>query len=454
MRITLLLLFLTSTAFADRWGAYVENRTVSPNGKHYVVARSPEFMKLSFQICRRRDGVAPLLPAENPDPIDRDSEDKLLAEGQLDWCPIAIRVLDSEPSAVLFEKHGGVGRGNSLALVDEKGQTRWTVQLDDLFTAQEIEKFMRTVSSIWWSQGWWIDEKRGKVVVVATGDALREVDLKDGKVSTPPAKVLLLRVEEGPVADRCLALEVMSRILPEGMTPWVTTVAQDEKQPVAVRLRAAIASKKAGEDPRAGDLFLAAIPKGQPIDERRYAIGHLGEILGEKAIPHLREAMRGTADGAWGSAQEGLAAFGEHAVPVLIEMMKEVKETPDYRGGAAHVLAKIGARSSVPALVETISDPVEYVANAAANAAIAIGAPDLEEKLAAILLKGSTQDSRLAGYFEDHPGERAVEALVAALGRTKPDTYDRRRVLQTLRKITGKDFGEEAEDWKAGLKGR
>jgi HEAT repeat protein len=233
----------------------------------------------------------------------------------------------------------------------------------------------------------------------------------------------------------------------------VTTVAQDEKHPVAVRLRAAVASKKAGDDPRAGELFLAAIPRGQEESLREYAIAHLGEILGDKAIPHLRDAMRGKADEAWSAAKDALAGFGEDAVPVLVEMLKEEKESPDYRGGAAHALGDMGkaGAAAVPALLEAVSDKVEYVANAAVNAAVAIGAPDLEERLAEILLKGSTQDSRLAGYFEDHPSDAAVKALVAALGRTKAATYERRRVLESLRKCTGKDFGEEAEAWKAGL---
>ena len=40
---------------------------------------------------------------------------------------------------------------------------------------------------------------------------------------------------------------------------------------------------------------------------------------------------------------------------------------------------------------------------------------------------------------------------MAALGRTKADTYERRRVLESLRKCTGKDFGEEVEAWRVGL---
>lgn len=456
----LLLALLPKVASADSWREYTDNRTVSPNGKHYVVARSPEFRKLSLEICKRRDGAAPIAPAEKSESwrekekqvsIDRDPQDALVAEAKLDWCPLDIRVLDKEPAAILFENYMGVGYGNSLACVDSKGKVRWRISLGDLFSPKDAAQFRHSVSSIWWNSGWWVDEDREKIVVIAYGDLLREVDLKDGTVETPSSKVLLTRVEKGPVADRVLALEVASRLLPDGLTPWATAVAKDEAQPLAVRLRAAIAARRAGDDMPAAEMFLQGIAKDQDEQARRFALSHLGEVMGEKAIVHLRDAMRGKAGNGWAAAQEGLAALGEAAVPALVEMLRETKESSDYRGGAAHALGRIGAPSAVPALIEAIEDPVEYVANAAANAAIGIGAPDLDAKLAALLEKGSTQDSRIASYFESHPSDLAIRPLLAALGRTKPDSFEERCAIDALAKTTGHNFGRDVQKWKDAL---
>ncbi|MBI2922506.1 MAG: HEAT repeat domain-containing protein [Planctomycetes bacterium] len=456
-RLLPLVLACAAPACADSWAPYPHQRVVSPNGKHYVVAQSKAFGEWTFEMCRRRDGAAPIAPAKEdrwePEKVDvsRDPEDKLLSGGKLSKCPLDFRVLDDEPGAVLFETYGWVGSGSAFALLDAAGRLRWSVQLGDLFSIQEIGRFQRSVSSTWWYRGWWVDEGRQRIVSIAYGDLLREIDLKEGTVTTPGPEVLLTRFQEGPLPDRLLALEVSARLKPKGLSAVATLLLEDAAQPLEVRLRAAVALRALGEAPAAEKLFLEAIPLGQPEETRGYAIAHLPDILGEKAIPHLREAMRAGGDAGWGPAMDGFESLGEQAVPALVEMLGETKEPANYRGGAAHVLGNIRSAAALAALLEAISDPEGYVANAAANAAIAVGGPELDDRLAEILLAGSTQDSRLAGYFEDHPSAKAVKPLLAAGGRSKPDTYERRRIVSALKQCTGKDFGEDIEKWRTGL---
>src|SRR5205814_1490812 len=104
-----------------------------------------------------------------------------------------------------------------------------------------------------------------------------------------------------------------------------------------------------------------------------FALAHLPSVLGAEAIPLLKSAMRGESSEGWSAAMDGFADLGEKAVPSLVAMLTEAGQSADYRGGAAHTLAKIGSKAALVALVAAIADPVEYVANAAANAAIGIG---------------------------------------------------------------------------------
>ena len=109
-------------------------------------------------------------------------------------------------------------------------------------------------------------------------------------------------------------------------------------------------------------------------------------------------------------------------------------------------------QEAVPALLQAASGDDKYTANAAINAAIETGAPDLSKNLAALLARGSTQDSRIAMYFEEHPADHAVAPLLEALPRSKAGSFDRGRILKALRKCTGKDFGDDPEAWRKGLR--
>src|SRR6185503_12620760 len=120
----------------------------------------------------------------------------------------------------------------------------------------------------------------------------------------------------------------------------------DRSEPMALRLRAAVVLHRAGLKVPAAELFAAARAEDQPQALRCYAVRHLPTVLGEAAIPVLRETMRGPAGSTWGgstwcAAYQALAAIGEPAVPTLLEMLEARDESRDCRAGAAYALAGI-----------------------------------------------------------------------------------------------------------------
>lgn len=197
-----------------------------------------------------------------------------------------------------------------------------------------------------------------------------------------------------------------------------------------MRLRAAVALHRAGVKPPAAELFAAAHAEDQPAPVRRYAVQHLPVVLGEAAIPVLREVMR--ADGrsvwggtVWGDAHQAFATIGEPAVPTLLEMLEERGGSADYRGGAAHALAAIRSPRARDALLRVARGDDEYVAGAALGAIVALGGPALDGDLVALLENAPLLVPSIALHFERHPARTAVPALEAALPGVTDALYRR-----------------------------
>jgi hypothetical protein len=158
--------------------------------------------------------------------------------------------------------------------------------------------------------------------------------------------------------------------------------------------------------------------------------------VGVEALPMLRRLMRGEADNeVWHPAQVAFVSLKEKSVPTLIEMLLEEGESADYRGGAAHALGEIGSPAALDALLIATATAEDYVANAAVNAAIGIGASDLDQRLAEILARGCTQDGRIALHFEEHPAQVALEPLRKALARAEPGSTERQWIENALRAV-------------------
>lgn len=413
----------------DSWMPFCNQRVVSASGRRYVVIRQAK-QGVTFELCERAAGAPAMLPAQaspiavKQDDVARDPNDRLVVAGTFGQEPLAVLVPDTLPGFLLFEKYGNVGGGKSVAWIDGAGNETVGLKLTEIFGAVP-KAATYTVSSIWWNEGYWIDEAQRSIVVVAAGDELREIAIADGAVTTPDGARLAAWCTAGTVAARSLALEVASRRDRAGRkdaVPLAMRIFHDEHEPLALRLRAAVLLAAAETPVACEALFAAARGQDQPEPVRRYAVRHLPAVLGEQAIVVLRELMRGKAGPLWGDCYQAFVAIGEPAVPTLVAMLGERDETSDYRGGAAHALREIRSKDAFEALLLASADPSEYVANAAINAAIATGGDRLGERLIALLDEGSTQDGRIALWLKEHPTRAALPAIDKALARATDGT--------------------------------
>ncbi len=444
-----LALLLALLAAPQGWEPFPSRREVSPGGRHYLVLRAAEGGTVSFELCRRRDGAALLAPArslpvtaspaEKPPDIGRDPADALLSSGTLPQPPFQVRVLDGRPGAVLFERYGHLGSGDALSLLGPDGKPAWRLGLADLFKEEAVAGFPRNGRDVIWFQAWWVDEARGRIVLVTQGDRFGEVDLGNGKVRAADAGILRTRLRTGPEGDRLEAWDLAARLRPAGAEEDAKAVAPDAAEPRGIRLRAALLLHRAGLPSPAADLFRAAAPRTEPLEIRVFAWRWMGEVLGERAIPLLRDALRGEADEAWRPALAGFADVGEAAVPVLAAMVGEKEQHLDYRGGAAGALASIASPKALDALWRAAGefdperDEFHFVPLSALEAVIAIDPPDLRERLLGMLRKGTPIDGKVAGWFVDHPGADAVEPLRAMAGRWGEFSWERKRALAALK---------------------
>ncbi|MCA8978047.1 MAG: HEAT repeat domain-containing protein [Planctomycetes bacterium] len=421
----------------DSWVAFSNQRVVSPSGMRYVVVKKAG-RGITYELCQRAAGAAAMTAAavsstekEPKVSIERDPADRLVASGKVAQLPYRIFVPDGFDGFLLFENYGGIGHGQSVIWIDGAGQEAVSLKLTDIFGVVP-EQATRTVSSIWWNEAVWIDEAAGSIVVVAVGDEVRTIALADGAVATPDRDRILSWIATGSTAARSAALELVGRgekSLLDAAAPIAVRLFHDDGEPMALRLRAAVMLSQAGAPVAAEPLFQAARAEGQPEELRRYAVANLTCVLGDKALPVLRELMRGKAGALWGDCMQSFVRHGEAAVPTLIAMLGEAGESADYRGGAAHALGKIKSERALDALLEATATAEDYVANAACNAAIATGGEGLTERLIAVLAAGSTQDGRIAMYLTKHPTRAALPAIEAGLGRDG-DRHHRRRLEQ------------------------
>ncbi len=325
---------------------------------------------------------------------------------------------------LLFETYYRVGRAKSATYIDGNGTVRFSLTLGQIFD-QPLQGVLQTMDSNWWNQGFWIDEAAQSVVVVAIDDQMREIAIADGAVTTPDISRLLKWCMTGLTTSRTVALEVLGRRPAADRkkgVPLAMEIFHDVGEPMAVRLRAAMLLCAEGVHADVSALFAAARAEDQPREVRQFAVRQLPAVLGDRAIPILRDLMRGTAGEVWGECYQAFIALGERAVPTLTEMVAEKGQTPDYRGGAAHALGAIRSPAAFDVLLAAAATADDYTANAALNAAIATGGEGLTARLITMLAAGSTQDGRIALYLAKNPTRHALSAIDAALARHPDDT--------------------------------
>jgi hypothetical protein len=432
---------------------YGKRRFPDPTGTYYVVVGSVTG-GAAFEYARAKPGSDPVTAqaftgyGEAPKEIGLREGDTVLASGTLPTAPLEVRVSSLGRGFAAMKEYGAVGGGDSFVWVGPDGRVKHVKRMADLFTAKEIEGFTHTASSVWWFRAAWIDEGAGEVVVVGYPGLVRVVSVATGKVRHGGDEEIRRAVASADSEALVPALDLAVERKTAGLEDRLRAILADAKTSTAARLRAAVALALSG-DRRGADLVRATASTptaaGGDEQERRYALEHLPDLLGEEAIPILRAAMGPpTNANAWSAATNGFAALGAKGVPTLVAMLGETGQSPDYRGGAAHALGRMApeaAKAALPALLAAVPDKEEYVANAALNAAIAIGKDSVSKELAAFLDAKTTQDGRLASYFTEVKEPAAVEPLRRALERHPKDSYPRGVILEALDFQAGKVRG-------------
>jgi hypothetical protein len=378
--------------------------------------------------------------------------ERLVAKGELPQPPHDAHVLTGGAGAVLFEKDGNEGFGSTLALLGADGKLRWKLSLEEAIPGGSGGA-EREDACIWWWSAWWVDEPRGKVVLVARNGTLAEVDLETGK-STKPGMDVILAAFALPWALYD-ALRVAVDLQPEGLRAAAEKILVVRSLAPYAYLLAAVAVETAGGPRVTGETWDAVLAAGD-TDAARNAIAFAGARIADLDLV-VKTALRKDVFAHYAvSALEGRKAVAE-----LASLLTHGSIDPAVRDTVARALGRQAPEKALKAIDREMEDANAEEGGALLNAAIATGAPDLERRLQhheATLLKildRETGDlSWLAGYFRGRPTSEAVKPLAKALARHKHEPALRRKLIGALKPCSGEDFGDDADAWIKALAAR
>lgn len=375
--------------------------------------------------------------------------EKLIAKGKLPQYPWEVHVLAREPGAVLFEEYAMMGSGDTLALLGADGKLRWKLKLEEAIPGGSGGAG-REETVIWWWSAWWIDEPRGKVVLVARNGTLAEIDLETGK-STKPGKDVILAAFGLPWA-RDDALRVAVELKPEGLRAAAEKILADRSQAPVSHLLAAVAVETAGGERVSRDAWNAVLAAGD-TEAARNTIAFAGAHIADLELV-VKTALR--KDAFAGYAVMALESRG--AIDELAGLLTNASLDPTNRAFVVDALGKQAPEKAIEAIDKEMEDANAEEGGALLNAAIATGAPDLERRLQhheatllKILGKETGDVSWLAGYFKGRPTSEAVQPLVKALARHKADPALRKKLIGALKPCSGEDYGDDADAWIKAL---
>ena len=199
---------------------------------------------------------------------------------------------------------------------------------------------------------------------------------------------------------------------------------------------------------------LAALkkPSGAPFREALAAPDSLFSVL----MATLRQAFGPDAvanaladkdaDVRMAAALDLVSIRDSRAAPVLIAFLRGNDRF--RRQHAADALGELRDPVAVPPLIEALRGPDWDLREPAAGALGAIGdARAVPPLLQALKSQDPTLRTRAAGALGEIGDRSAVPALIAALRH--PDEYTREAAAEALKTLTGQDFGEDSDQWRA-----
>jgi HEAT repeat protein len=210
----------------------------------------------------------------------------------------------------------------------------------------------------------------------------------------------------------------------------------------SVRIAAAFAVSKMAEDTEAFDSIIEAL-KDEEAEVRAYAAELLGKAGSEKTAEPLAELLKDPDEDVCRAAAASLVKIGKPSVKYLIEALKA--EQAYTRLAAARALGEIGDPDASDPLMALLKDSGKDVRRAAVRALAGIAGDNAVKPLAEALKDEDEEVRRLAGDALVAIGKPAVAPLIEML--KDKDIIIRFNAAKTLEKITGRDFGIDAEKW-------
>ena len=437
----LCLALLHGAARADSWSPYGERLEVAENGKHFIVLGPYDYEKrrTAFAIHERRAGAKPPRAIENKfgekTKVVVDPGDRLIRKGELKQQPLEAWMLSATPRAVLFEEYANVGGDTTLSLLQADGTVKWRHSLDDFKFHRG--KFRQSTSSLWWYERWWVDEARGRIVVVAKGRQYREVGLESGKIHAAEESVVLDALKSPSVRVRRAVLRLCARAdeKPKGWVERVRAFRDDKSQPLPTRLKAAWAVRGRVEDEQALALFQAA-QKHLSDEDVRMAYLHLApDMFAEEEVAPLLAALL-TAHPDWRptSVAGTLGRLGTAGIEALDEIASDEDMSSKQRLAALFGLGNSRSEYGAAAFAFVVRDADDKLTEAALAQFEGQIIPPLERALAKALMHAGAGDAAIAKYLGDHASPDFVEGLEAAWKRAKPESKARAAITAALKK--------------------
>lgn len=398
------LLITAGPAGADSWMRRDHLIEVSPDGRFYVAIAGSGYT-LAERVAEGQWQAPATLTIERVDvEVDGrrrqvrvpvvDPADRIIGQGRLAHEPLRAHVLSGGLGLVLFERFGGMGSGSVLTRIDATGHQRFAWTLADLFEPHVIAAFSRSVSSIHWSRGWWVDEVDGVVGLAYGGTVLglpRLVELAgagflgvplDGSAPGPLAESALRR--ETRSSTSALGLEILDAVIHRDspdLDAWLAEAQADEAASLRVRMRAEAALWLRGGTPPLRLIESTWLETGVGDSLRSDAISLLGLARGAAVLPQLQQiAVEGPkADRA--AALAAIESLGDRAEgPALSRLLADEGARMDVRAAAARGLGRTGDAELVAPLLDRAAraEPVLAGALFGAVASLPGGPPALE----------------------------------------------------------------------------
>lgn len=441
------LLLLASPAFGDSWAPPQETETSSPDGG-YVLVVTPRVTSF-FEGLRTIGGMGGDQPSRGTLYRLEGAKRVLVWQAMLTnpWAPVDVLVADGGQHVVTLDNWHSLGYGdNVVAVHGPDGALVAKRSLAELIGEENLPRIQASVSSLWWRDDEWLDPAAGDLLLI-TKVGPRAVRLRDGAVR-----------EAGPADGLASLRDLFPQVPPAAVelaagspdaTAQLVRVLEAAEAPLASRLRAAVALAERGDRRGAG---LAREAVNSP--EAPYALANLPKLLPPaEALPLLQQALVKGESATWRASLQGLTAAGEPAVEPLRALLRDRRGTADGRGGAALVLGDLKARQALPDLLDAVSDPDDYIGNAALGAVVEIAGAEAAPDLERILARRTPQDDGLARYFAAHRRPSVVPLLIAALEHARAHPAKSflddpvLELIDALQFQTGLDLGHDPRAW-------